>query len=1024
MGFENNLRLKCGRNRGFAHRKVAVKILARVIQISSCLLLVCLQVFRAVGQTLQSVSVAEPAQQPLGGSGDSGASILSSDGRYVLFASTANNLDVVSSQLLPIIPARINVFLRDRTTGVTTLVSVNMNSTGGGNGDSLPSDVSTNGRYAVFESSASDLVAGDTNNASDVFVRDLQTGTTLLVSAATNGLPGNGYSRSPAMTPDGRYVAFVSAANNLVAGDTNGIGDVFARDLQTGVTTLVSVGARSRNLANPLIFSTSDAPSITPDGRYVLFLSEATNLVSGVPAGCDVYMRDVVGAQTTWVSSYATTALQSPSAICFNPGMSADGRFVVYGATTNASFTGFVLYSDLQASQTTVVHSNAAVLRAPYEDIRSMDMTPDGRFVAFVANTNGTSGTQTCICVWDSQTGTLEVPSLDLSNQVPSNSVCSAPGFDASGRFLVFMSSAPNLVTNSMPTGFHAYLRDRQLGATALLDADTNGIGNALSSAVVPRLSADAHLVAFECPDGNLFPNDRNRNSDLLVHDVNNGTNELISLRLPGLFTATPNGPTTAVNGSVSSNGLLVAFSSEADNLVTNDTNSHPDIFVRDLAAGTNLLVSVDTNGLPSDGASYEPAISADGRYVAFISSGDNLVPNDTNRTFDVYRRDLLTGTTDLVSANTSGSAANKSSRLPITVGNGRYVLFLSTATDIVPGLSNENLFCRDMLSGTTFALTTNGASAFSISRDSTLVAVVRPASSPGISVWNCASSSWVYSNGVANVEAVKISPNGQRIAYNTLPGDGNIHALDWATGIDRRIVVGGAPWGSQFSGDGNFFVYSENASLNGVRYVYLYDFQLGTNSLVSRSYLGGTANGNSVYPDISSDGRFIAYPSVATNIVPQDTNGMSDVYVYDRVTQTTTLLSANRFGNRSGNQLSMAPFFSADGKTLLFESWASDLVPHDFNSTGDVFAYGLSDGSPIPIFYAKIFPDVGTGQAWWVTWPASPGNSYRVQYKNDLAASWQDLPGNVTILGGQGFLRDPGPPQTQRYYRVVAFEP
>src|SRR5262249_41649375 len=153
-----------------------VKTPSKVIKVSSCLLLLTFwQVFPAVGQTLQSASVADPTQLPLGGSGDSGASVLSPDGRYVLFASTANNLDDISGQLFQSIPPRINVFLRDRTTGVTTLVSVNMNATGGGNGDSLPADVSTNGRYAVFESSASDLVAGDTNNATDVFVRDLQT---------------------------------------------------------------------------------------------------------------------------------------------------------------------------------------------------------------------------------------------------------------------------------------------------------------------------------------------------------------------------------------------------------------------------------------------------------------------------------------------------------------------------------------------------------------------------------------------------------------------------------------------------------------------------------------------------------------------------------------------------------------------------------------------------------------------------------------------------------------------------------
>jgi hypothetical protein len=704
-------------------------------------------------------------------------------------------------------------------------------------------------------------------------------------------------------------------------------------------------------------------------------------------------------------------------------------------STTNASTTGLVLYYDLQTSQTVVVHSNAAVLKVPYEDIRTMDMTPDGRFVAFVANTNGISGTQTCICVWDAQTGTLDVPSLDLSNQVPANSVCSAPAIDTSGRFVAFLSSAPNLVSNSMAGGFHAYLRDRQLGMTTLLDADSNGVGTALSPWVVPRLSDDGRLAAFECLDANLFPNDRNRNSDLLVHDVNNGTNELISLRLPGLFTVTPNGPSTPSSGSVCSNGLLVAFSSDADNLVPNDTNSRPDIFVRDLAAGTNLLVSVDTNGLLSDGASYEPAISADGRYVAFMSRGDNLVPNDANRTFDIFRRDLLTGSTTLVSVNTNGTstASGRSSRSPIIAGNGRYILFLSFATDLapeVPAGTVENLFCRDMVSGTTFALTTNGFSAFSVSRDNTFVAVaaVNGIASLPLAVWNCASSSWVYSNGVNNVDFIKISPDGQRIAYATTSSV-ILNTLDWATGTNRVIVNAALFRKANFSSDGNLLVYDTKTSqaavdTNAVSDIYLYDFQLGTTSLISRNYVGGAANGISDSPDISSDGRFVAYRSVATNIAPDDINTMADVFVYDRLSQTTTMLSANRLGNRSGSHVSMAPFFSADGNTLLFESWASDLVSNDFNGTADVFAYGLSSGSAIPIFYAKVFPDLSASQTWWISWPAMQGNSYQVQFKNDLGDAWHDLAGNVTILGGQGFLRDPGPAQTQRYYRVVANKP
>ena len=194
----------------------------------------------AAAQLVSASGSSFPAR--LGGSGDSGLSIISKNGRYILFASTANNLTLTNNNN-SVLPCRFNVFLRDRISQTTTLVSVSQNGTGGGNGDSFPMGISTNGQFALFESSASDLVANDTNNASDIFVRDVVNGTTTLVSIGANGGNANGVSRGSVMTPDGHYVAFTSVASNLVADDTNNIPDVFVRDLQAGTTTLVSVGA-------------------------------------------------------------------------------------------------------------------------------------------------------------------------------------------------------------------------------------------------------------------------------------------------------------------------------------------------------------------------------------------------------------------------------------------------------------------------------------------------------------------------------------------------------------------------------------------------------------------------------------------------------------------------------------------------------------------------------------------------------------------------------------------------------------
>ena len=144
-------------------------------------------------------------------------------------------------------------------------------------------------RYAVaFISLATNLVAGDTNGVEDIFVRDTQTGTTTRVSVANDGSQGNGMSSLASISGDGRYVAFYSGATNLVAGDTNGVWDVFVRDTQAGATTLVSVASDGTQGNDG-----SSTPSISSDGRYVVFISYATNLVAGdTNATRDVFVRD------------------------------------------------------------------------------------------------------------------------------------------------------------------------------------------------------------------------------------------------------------------------------------------------------------------------------------------------------------------------------------------------------------------------------------------------------------------------------------------------------------------------------------------------------------------------------------------------------------------------------------------------------------------------------------------------------------------------------------------------------------
>ena len=170
--------------------------------------------------------------------------------------------------------------------------------------------------------------------------------------------------------------------------------------------------------------------------------------------------------------------------------------------------------------------------------------------------------------------------------------------------------------------------------------------------------------------------------------------------------------------------------------------------------------------------------------------------------------------------------------------------------------------------------------------------------------------------------------------------------------------------------------------------------------------------------PDISPDGRLIAYHSAASDLVPGDTNGVPDVFVYDRLTGTTTLLSSSRLGPWSASNRSMDPFFSADGKVLFFESAASDLLGQDFNDQLDIFAYNIISSGGIPVFQVVLARD-RRGVA--LTWPVPPGTACQVQFKNSLAdPEWQDLTTGVTVIGNQGYLSDSGS-GPQRFYRVIA---
>jgi len=987
-----------------------------------------------------------------GGNGNSGVAVINRDGHYVLFASTANNLTLTHDNNSP--PLRpFNVYLRDRLAGTTTLVSVNATGNSGGNDDSFPVGISTDGQFALFQSSASDLTLNDTNNASDIFVRDLSRGLTALVSVSTNGGYGNGASRDAVMTPDGRYVAFVSAASNLVPKDTNNIPDVFVRDLQAGTTTLASVGAAS-NSSPPNLYSiiSSESPDITADGRYVAFYSTATNLVSGVTNTGEIYVRDLVAGSTTWVSTNARAIAQSITGsanfISCNFALSDDGQSVAFEACTNttaaATGRGIAMLQHLPTGLTDLLCSNAVVSSAIYENIHNLAITPDGRFTAYVANV---SPTNTAIYLWDAQLGTNTLVSASLDNSGPASGFCAAPVISSNGQFVVFISSGTNLVANPLTGDWHVYLRDA-LGCTnQLLDVAANGTGAGVNLETATALSADGGVAVFD--SATLLADNRRLNYNVFARDVMAGATDLISARHPALPSPTPNGISDLTPSSVSASGRFVVFGSDADDLAPNDTNGCRDVFVRDLATGANILVSVSTNGAAGNATSFESAISGDGRYVVFTSWANDLAPAGiTNQ--NVFIRDLQANTTALVSINTGGTnSGNGDSFAPAISANGRYVLFHSKASNLAAGSFGsgiENLFCRDLQTRTNYALTTtsSGTGVYSASmtpdgQSVAFIGTIAGTSAAGLYVWNSQTHLRTYTNSTVTSSSgspgISISPTGQRIAYFTT-SSANLAIADIVSNTVQTINANAyfvSRPGLQFNSDGRFFAYSGKAnSSSATPEVYLYDFQTGINLLVSWNFAGTVAATNSDSPVISPDGRFIAYRSFATNVATNDFNNAADLFLYNVSNHVTILVSVNASGNFTANDFSLKPVFSGDGQTLFLQSWATDLLStNDFNNGSDVFALNLfalpGNGSTNAAsnFYAQLIPSGTTPSGIFgpplVSWPLASGKSYQVQFKDNLTDPvWQNVPGNPAFIGGTGYASDPAPASGQRFYRVV----
>lgn len=391
-----------------------------------------------------------------------------------------------------------------------------------------------------------------------------------------------------------------------------------------------------------------------------------------------------------------------------------------------------------------------------------------------------------------------------------------------------------------------------------------------------PAISADGLVVAFDSIANTLAPGDTNGDADVFVHDRTTDTTERVSVRSNG---AQANDIST--RPAIDATGDRVMFDSTASNLVGGDTNSQSDVFLHTRSTNRTNRASVSSAEAQADGSSHSPSIG--GRFVSFVSTASNLVPNDTNFAEDIFVRDLAAGRTERVSVTSTGEEANSSSTLASVSANGRWVAFSSFASNLVPGDTNGHfdVFIHDRQTGVTELVSVSSNEA----------------------------------QGNAQSTTPTVSGNGRLVAFhsdatNLVPGDTNdrrdVFVRDRATRTTERASVSS----DEQQADGN----SQDPAVRGF-----------------------TASG----PDITRDGRYVAFFSSATNLVPGDTNTCPpvfedpgrcpDVFVRDRIAGTTMRASLAADGSQATERNS-DPVISDSGLILAFWS-AGNLVPEDTNT-------------------------------------------------------------------------------------------
>lgn len=453
----------------------------------------------ALAQSNSKLSVSTSGAQPTASCSTGQAhDALSPDGRFVVFSSSAANLAAGD------LAGYSDVFLRDTQRSTTTRISL---TTSGAEpfGDSSAGVASDDGRFLAFQSEATNLAAGDFNGTSDVFVRDLQTGVTTIVSASGAGVVGNGRSFAPSISADGLRIAFVSEASNLVANDGNAVADVFVRNLSNNSIKLVTKG-----VGGIPADGASSRAVISGDGRFIAYVSGATNLVAGHSGTFqDVFVTSFATGATELVS-LATGGAQG-NADSGAPTISHDGNRIAFASSaqnfgTVAAGTSNVFLRDRGAATTLLLSAQPNGTPANGSSDRPL-ISANGSFVCFrTAASNlaaGESGTTPDAYVTEISTllhQRASVPTSPLPSELNSGGVAEILGVTDDGRYGVFSTAASNIVA-SEPNDNVVDIFRHDFQRTWFRDADGDTFGDAAQSLIANFGPAGYVLSDTDCDD-------------------------------------------------------------------------------------------------------------------------------------------------------------------------------------------------------------------------------------------------------------------------------------------------------------------------------------------------------------------------------------------------------------------------------------------------------------------------------------------------------------------------------------------